>query len=117
MACGPENIRRFRVDDTGRQIRVTAETRGLSETHYEPFTAADRLAVEMDIEGYLSDARVPAPPRGYNWALRLPPTVATEQEFWQAINRGLTAATPGAVHPTDIAAVIEQIVDALYGRD
>lgn len=116
-AAGTENIRRYPVDDTGRQVRVTTETGTSTETRFDPFTTSDRQAVDEDIESYLADAGVPAPPRGYTWLIRLPETVGTENQFWQEINKGLAAAAPGAVHPRDISPVVERIVDALYGRD
>jgi hypothetical protein len=116
-AAGTENIRRYPVDDTSRQVRVTTETGSSTETRFDPFTTADRQMIDADIESYLADAGVPAPPRGYTWLIRLPATVGTENQFWQEINKGLAAAAPGAVHPRDISPIVERIVDALYGRD
>jgi hypothetical protein len=116
-AAGTDNLRRRPVDDTGRQVRVTTETGGVSETHVEPFTARDRQIVDESIEDYLRDAGVQVPPRGFVWLMRLPPGIDSEEELSRRINGGICEAAPGAVHPGDIAPVMEHIIDVLYERD
>ncbi|WP_262106518.1 DUF5956 family protein [Arthrobacter sp. Marseille-P9274] len=116
-AAGTENVRKLPVDDTGREVRVTIETDGVTRTRMEPFTAQDRQAVDEGIEDYLRDAGAPVPPRGFVWLMRLPPGVASEEQLSREINRGIAEAAPGAVHPADIVPVMEDILDRLYGRD
>ena len=116
-AAGTENVRRMPVDDTGRQIRATIETGGVTETRFEPFTDRDRRIIDESVEEYLRDAGVPVPPRGFVWLMRLPPGVATEDELSRKINQGIAESAPGAVNPADIAPVIEGVLDVLYGRD
>lgn len=116
-AAGTDNLRRRPLDDTGRQVKVTTETAGVSETHLEPFTAGDRQIVDESIEDYLRVAGVPVPPRGFVWLMRLPPGIASDDDLSRQINGGIAEAAPGAVHPADIAPVMEHIIDVLYGRD
>jgi hypothetical protein len=84
-AAGTENVRRRPVDDTGRQVRVTTETAGVSETHDEPFTAGGRLIIDEFIGDYLRDAGVRVPPQGFVWLMRLPPGVGSEEELSRRI--------------------------------
>ncbi|MCW2131719.1 DUF5956 family protein [Arthrobacter sp. VKM Ac-2550] len=63
-AAGTENICKLPADDTGREMRVTIETGGVTETRTEPFTVNDRQIVDKCIEDYLRAAGVPVPPRG-----------------------------------------------------
>ncbi|EMY35637.1 hypothetical protein D477_003043 [Arthrobacter crystallopoietes BAB-32] len=116
-AAGTENVRRRPVDDTGRQVRITTESDGVSETRYAPFTAEDRRAVDEGIQDYLRDAGVQLPPRGFVWLMRLPPGIGSEEELARRINAGISGSAPGAVHPADIALAMEQVIDVLYERD
>lgn len=116
-AAGTENICKLPADDTGREVRVTIETGGVTETRMEPFTVNDRRTIDESVEDYLRDAGVPPPPRGYVWLMRIPPGVPSEEALSREINRGITAAAPGAVNPADIASIMVRIIDVLYGRD
>ena len=116
-AAGTENVCKLPADDTGREVRVTIETGGVTETRMEPFTLHDRRTIDESVEDYLRDAGVPAPPRGFVWLMRLPPGISSEEALSHEINRGITAAAPGAVSPADIASIMVRIVDVLYGRD
>lgn len=72
-AARPENTGRFPATDEGRTVRVECERGGvIAGPWLEAFTPEDRDGIEQDINFFITDAGVPARPRGFTWFLRVP---------------------------------------------
>ncbi|QHO69896.1 DUF5956 family protein [Marisediminicola antarctica] len=77
---------------------------------------ADRESVCDDIDGYLADAGVTAPPRYFRWFVRRPKAV-TDNQFWSAMGGAVAADWPEDNHPRHHPPVLERAIAELYSDD
>ena len=115
--AGPEHL--VRLPDREPHTVTTTEIRGTTTTtRTGPRTSADQDTVDLGVEGYLADAGVPAPPRGYRWYQGLPSGHGTLDDVYAHVDTALREADPDgtAVHPSRVATVLTGIVTALYRR-
>lgn len=108
---GPAHLVRL-LDLAHHTVTVTTIRHDGATEHVEPRGLADQDTIDEDIEDYLADAGVPAPPRGYRWYQRLPHSHATLDDFHAEINTRLRELDPHgtATRPHDIAPLLARIV-------
>ena len=117
-AAGPENLRRGpAVDDSARTVTLTrTDKNGTVIETIEAFTAHDRQIVDEEVNSYLADAGVEKRPGGFRWFVRLPSQFSSWEGFRDAATAAVYASEPHAVHPAQIAPIMEQAVQRLYAR-
>ncbi|KRE44564.1 hypothetical protein ASG92_12920 [Arthrobacter sp. Soil736] len=117
-AAGPENLRRGPLaDDSTRTVAVTRQDKDGNVTKSgEPFTAEDRQIVVEAVNSYLADAGVEQRPGGFRWFVRLPGQFSTWEELRAAVTGAVYARERQLAHPRDIAPIMKQEVQRLYGN-
>ncbi|WP_422936566.1 DUF5956 family protein [Sinomonas sp. P47F7] len=113
--AGPENVCRAPRSGEGEKVRVTVSQAGGTEVRYEPLADRDRVTAEDSIDEYLSDAGIPARPRGYRWFLRVPAGCDSPGSFLSTLHRKINTAPPaGSPTPKSWNPVIQRVVGDLY---
>lgn len=109
--AGPAHLVRL-LDLAHHTVTVTTIQHEVTTERVEPRGLADQDIIDEDIEDYLADAGVPAPPRGYRWYQRLPHGRATLDDVHAEINTRLRELDPHgtATRPHDIAPLPARIV-------
>jgi hypothetical protein len=117
--AGPQRTHRVPWVREGTEIVVTVERprSGAAHRHIARLSAADVAGIDDDTDSYLTDAGAPPRPRGFAWRLLLPPRIASENEFWSALNVGLDREAPDAQHPLDHAVALTRILVRLYAAE
>jgi hypothetical protein len=108
-ACPAHLVRLLDLAD--HLVTVTTVHDGGTSHHRQPRGQTDQDAVDEDIEEYLTDAGIPAPPRGYRWYQRAPRDHATLGDLYSHINSRLLELDPHnrSIRPRDIAAMLDRV--------
>ncbi|GAB3901850.1 DUF5956 family protein [Kibdelosporangium lantanae] len=77
-------------------------------------SAADREEIDNEIDFYLSEADVPARPRGYRWFLKLPQGV-DGRAFWSKLMQGISDRGLTSPYPGDWKEALEGLLDEIHG--
>ena len=116
-AAGPDNLRRRPSSDAGRTITGYTERGGKQQPFEEPFTAADRLGIDDDIDRYLRDAGLPPRPRGYVWMIRVPEGHASSEAFLAEVDTAILRTAEGSVNPEQLRPIVAAILRDFYAKD
>ncbi|MFE4837802.1 DUF5956 family protein [Arthrobacter sp. NPDC056691] len=113
-AAGDGNLRRRRSSDAGRTVSGHTGSADWRKPFDEPFTAADRQAVDDDIDTFLRDAGLPPRPRGYVWMIRVPDSHATPEAFLADVDAAILRAADGIVDPNQLRPIFAGVLSDFY---